>query len=297
METINLHTWQDKNLLNEIKIQFANERNIGLFILKLMCEIEKRKCYASLGHSSLFQFLTEELKCSEGEAYRKIASAKLLKEFPSIAEKIEKGDLTTTNLGIISGFIKKTQETNKNKKLELIHIAQNKSKRELEKSLFELTGKNIKSPETTKQVSRNEVQLQITIDEKLLEKINKLKAIKNKSKVLSNSELLELLVEDALSTEEKKLEKLSPVRETSKKSRYIPAKIKKSVWIRAKGQCEWRDPKNNKSCNSKQLLQYDHIIPYAHGGDNSFNQIQLLCSTHNLHRGVEIFGLKKMKRG
>ncbi len=59
-----------------------------------MYEIERRKCYATLGHSSLFTFLTQELKCSEGEAYRKIAPARLLKAFPVIAKKIEKGDLT-----------------------------------------------------------------------------------------------------------------------------------------------------------------------------------------------------------
>ncbi len=118
----------DKTLLQTIKTLVETERSLGLSILKFICEIEKRKCYADLGFSSLFLYLTKELKYSESDAYKRIESAKLLKEFPVIEAKIKSGEITPTNLSLVASSLKKLNIQDQNKKLAVIDSIQNKTK-------------------------------------------------------------------------------------------------------------------------------------------------------------------------
>ncbi len=113
--------------------------------------------------------------------------------------------------------------------------------------------------------------------------------------------MLESLIDEALESEESDItsELLEPdtvAERRNIKTRYIATKIKKYVWKRAKGTCEWVDPVSKMKCNSIFYLQYDHLKPFARGGKSSVSNIRLLCSNHNLHSGIKVFGLKKMKR-
>lgn len=57
------------------------------------------------------------------------------------------------------------------------------------------------------------------------------------------------------------------------RNRYIPSKVKREVWRRDQGRCV--------ECNSKERLEYDHIIPFSKGGSNTARNIQLLCERCN----------------
>jgi 5-methylcytosine-specific restriction endonuclease McrA len=58
----------------------------------------------------------------------------------------------------------------------------------------------------------------------------------------------------------------------------IPQDVKIAVAVRDDGKC--------RRCGSRQNLHYDHIIPRARGGTNKKENIQLLCQTCNLRKGV-----------
>lgn len=59
--------------------------------------------------------------------------------------------------------------------------------------------------------------------------------------------------------------------------RVIPSAVKLEVWKRDKGACT--------KCGSKENLHFDHIIPYSQGGSSkNAENIQLLCSSHNLQK-------------
>lgn len=59
--------------------------------------------------------------------------------------------------------------------------------------------------------------------------------------------------------------------------RVIPAAVKIEVWKRDKGCCV--------KCGDKENLHFDHIIPYSQGGSSkSADNIQILCSKHNLEK-------------
>jgi flavoprotein len=60
----------------------------------------------------------------------------------------------------------------------------------------------------------------------------------------------------------------------AKRSRSIPQDVKIAVAVRDEGLCQ--------HCGtSTGPMQYDHVIPHSMGGDNSVENIQLLCRRCN----------------
>ena len=60
---------------------------------------------------------------------------------------------------------------------------------------------------------------------------------------------------------------------------YITPVVRRKVWIRNKGQCA--------ACGSREDLQYDYIVPLIEGGNNTLNNLQLLCKTCNQEKLVK----------
>ncbi len=69
-----------------------------------------------------------------------------------------------------------------------------------------------------------------------------------------------------------------------KRSRYISASVKKIVWQRDQGCCQFVDPNSQKKCESRYQIQFDHVHPFRHQGDNSIENLRLLCGKHNRDR-------------
>jgi 5-methylcytosine-specific restriction endonuclease McrA len=68
-----------------------------------------------------------------------------------------------------------------------------------------------------------------------------------------------------------------------KPSRTIPQDVKIAVAVRDEGLCQ--------HCGtSTGPMQYDHVIPYSVGGDNSVENIQLLCRRCNAAKSNRYVG-------
>ncbi len=70
-----------------------------------------------------------------------------------------------------------------------------------------------------------------------------------------------------------------------KRSRYISAEIKKMVWLRDGGCCQFVNSSNGKKCGSEFQIQLDHIHPFRHLGEHSSQNLRLFCGNHNRLRG------------
>jgi 5-methylcytosine-specific restriction endonuclease McrA len=69
----------------------------------------------------------------------------------------------------------------------------------------------------------------------------------------------------------------------TKRSRSIPQDVKIAVAVRDQGLCQ--------HCGtSAGPMQYDHVIPYSMGGDNSVENIQLLCRRCNAAKSNRYVG-------
>ena len=64
------------------------------------------------------------------------------------------------------------------------------------------------------------------------------------------------------------------------KRRSIPKDVKNDVWNRDGGKCV--------ECGSKENLEFDHIIPVAKGGANTYRNLQLLCEDCNREKSDNI---------
>jgi hypothetical protein len=78
-------------------------------------------------------------------------------------------------------------------------------------------------------------------------------------------------------------------------SRHIPAAVKREVWLRDGGRCQFR-LENGELCGSTHRLQFDHVRPVALGGESTVGNIRLTCAPHNLLAARRVFGDALMDR-
>ena len=73
----------------------------------------------------------------------------------------------------------------------------------------------------------------------------------------------------------------------ARRSRYIPAPVRREVWRRDGGCCSYFDPHTGRRCGSRFLLELDHIVPIALGGSAEPGNLRLHCSAHHRFRHRE----------
>src|SRR3989338_5934957 len=126
-------TLNDAELITMTRELVAKERSVMTLILWHLREIENRRLHATEGFPSLFEYCLS-LGYSEGQAHRRITSMRLLRELPEIADRIEDGSLTLSNLALAQKFLKQ-ENYSRVEKLELVSTLENRSRRETEKEL------------------------------------------------------------------------------------------------------------------------------------------------------------------
>lgn len=74
------------------------------------------------------------------------------------------------------------------------------------------------------------------------------------------------------------------------RSRYIPSLVRREVWRRDSGRCTHVDLITGRLCESTRFLQFDHIVAFALGGQNTVESLRLRCVTHNGLHAAKTFG-------
>lgn len=109
---------------------------------------------------------------------------------------------------------------------------------------------------------------------------------------------LTLLLEDlarkkaAVTTRpERRREVLAPRERTVmiKRTRHIPAKVRRAVWLRDGGRCAFTS-KSERRCNERGLVEFHHVDPHGVGGEASVSNIELRCRAHNQYEAVLFYG-------
>jgi hypothetical protein len=257
-------------ILNQTKDLVKKEKHFTVLILQNLKHIEEHKLFAKLGYSSLYKYLIEELKYSEGEANVRVANVKLMKKSKVANEKIISGELSLTAGKDLFRAIDQVKNVSEDKMSEVIGEIKNKSTRQAQSAIAQFF--EIEAPCEEKIVLRGEV----------LDKLNRLK---KKYKVDSSIEILEILFERDL----KEVTVKNKVAVKEKNSRYIPVKVKAATIARAQLQCEYVGA-SGKKCDERRHLQFEHVAPFAKGGKNGDGNIKLYCRAHNQLTALEVFG-------
>jgi hypothetical protein len=72
-------------------------------------------------------------------------------------------------------------------------------------------------------------------------------------------------------------------------SRTIPAELKRRVWLRDLGRCAFVAA-TGRRCPERAFLEFQHLQPYALGGEATLANIQLRCRSHNAYEARLWFG-------
>jgi hypothetical protein len=75
----------------------------------------------------------------------------------------------------------------------------------------------------------------------------------------------------------------------------VPAQVKREAWKRAGGRCEFR-LHSGEVCGSTSRLELDHVVPRAHGGPSTIDNVRLVCREHNDLAARQVFGDAWMDR-
>ncbi len=257
---MNLSHITDKSLLEDTKKLASAEREITVKVLHHLKEIDRRKLFSDLGFSSLFDYCVRELGYSDGSAHRRISSARLLGEIPSIEEQIEKGKLNLMTLSGLAHFFREENIKDPAKKEKIVKEVQGLSRREVDLKLLQLS----ENPTEKKHC--------LWIADPTMDKIKDYRALKGTNE--SFEELISEAVSIAFADMERTKFKLvkNPLKYSISESRIPSASVKREVYL--------RDKKCTK-CGSKFGLQYDHRQPYSLGGKSTPDNIRLLCSNCN----------------
>jgi len=251
---------------NELIELRQKEKRITSEILNKLQEMEDGRRYLELRHPSLFGYLVRGLGYSEATAYQRQACVRLAKEIPEIKQKIDQGSLTLSAVTTAFKHLRKKPVAEKRKVLK---IMENKSSREIKKMFLEPTPTlKIKK---TEYVDKVHLRLELTHEQN--QRLEKLKALKSHQHNVES--LLVNLIEKELKAYKNTEFKVSK----SKNPRQISKRLRNDVLKAADYKCQYP------GCESKYFLQVDHILPVRNGGDQRRENLQVLCSSHNHHKG------------
>jgi len=294
----------DSALVAELRGLVARERSLLTEVLQYLLEVEVRKLYLARGFSSLFAFCTEELGYSEPEAQLRIQSMRLLKAVPEVEAKLESGELSMSVAAQIQGAARR-EKLPKERVRGLVEELSGASKREAERVLashFPGTAR----PEKLKPLAEDLVEIRFTVSREVVEEVNELLdrgAHVNFER--SYEKLFARLVAQELDRQRKKegvpsrqasvkpaadksaeaiAPNASPQRPDKVIARHIPAEVRRKVFQRDGGCCQYQDPQTKKICGTTHGVQIDHILPFSHGGNHSLENLRLLCGAHNRER-------------
>jgi len=236
------------------KEQAQEEKLCTVKLLETLVHIDRDKLYVELKYNSLHKYIVRELGYSDAEAAIRVSAVKLMQKSTLAGEQIKKGNLGLTNAALAGRLLKK--ENNEKLINDVIKEASEKSTRAFE----EFAAENFDH-------LRREL---IILEEERLKKFDKLREIYGD---LTNSEILDILLEEKLRTPAVVQRGRKNI---SKNSRYIPVAVKAQVYT---GKCA--------QCDSRHHLEYDHKIKFSHGGKNDQENIQLLCRNCNQRKEIK----------
>ena len=322
---MNLRTLSNTELMNRFGKLVQTERKITHLVLECISEIDFRKVYLERAYPSLFEYLVKVYGYSPSAAVRRIESARLMREVPEIAGKIEDGSLNLTQLSQVQQAIRITQKQESRKvqtdeKRELLKKIENTTQNQTELILAKELNLPLATQEKERIHQNESVTLTVTFSKEqiaILEEASDLMShalqnqkwadvftalaekeiqrrteIKRPSPIVKVTEKINLPSLDQINTikgnNPATYSMLSPARKV------IKPNLRKTIFNNDKC-CQFKDPLTNKICGSLRFLEIDHIQPIWAGGDNSTDNLRSFCSQHNKFKYAKESGLHPLR--
>ncbi|MBO9666019.1 MAG: hypothetical protein J7501_04340 [Bdellovibrio sp.] len=153
-----------------LKDLVTKERKLLHVILEHLKEIDSRKIHLDRAYPSLYEYLIKECGYSASAAIRRIEAARLLKDVPTMSDRIREGTLNLSQIGELSRAIKEKERTTGQKisilqKNELVSVIAGKTTQETQRELCMALDIELKEPEKQKFQKDESVHLSLTLSQ------------------------------------------------------------------------------------------------------------------------------------
>jgi hypothetical protein len=273
--------------------------------LNVIMRVESRKIYLEFEVTSLHEYCVEMLGLSLHVANDFINVARTSFEVPELAEAIYSNKTSVSKARKICSVL-----TNKNSK-EWIDLVVHCSCRVVEKAVASANPRSA-IKESLKYVSSDVLELRLAVSEEWSELLTKTKdrLSQSKRRAVSTEEALFILMKEAheqhdpvRKAERSKARKAKKQTSSSRagaiskleekpnsgsreqdirpeRSRSLPAAVHHEVTLRDQGRCI-HVPSSGRRCKNKRWIDQHHVLPFAHGGKHTADNLQTLCSAHH----------------
>ncbi len=306
----------DEDLVSRIASLCLDGRRLVARLIAHLIEVEDRGLDKKSACGSMWEFCTERLKMSEGETSRRLNAARLVRRFPSVLGRIERGEVHLSALRQLGPYL---DEENVDAVLD---EAKGRTRRQLDEMIARrfprpnaptvempvvASMKTATADATPLPLSRNApacaarieplsatgVLVQMTMTAEGYADLKRAKellghCIPDGDTVKVIERALRTLVEDL---ERDRRAKTSRPQASARPSKpgHIPAATRREVFARDGEQCTYVDSEGHR-CQCRTRLELDHIQPRALGGGDDASNLRVACRAHNLHAAEEIFG-------
>ena len=276
-------------LLTRTKNLVAEEKRITLVLIEHLEEIQRRMLYAEMNYSSMWDFATQELGLSEGAAQRRIHAMRLVRDVPEAKTALASGALSLSNAARVHSFRQaEKKHGRKHDPRKLVEQVTSLTQKQCEAKLFEISPEALPRERERIVSAEQERELKIVVSAELYEKLKRVQGLAKPD--ASYAELLEYMADQTLARIEKQkgithdadtvFTAAAAVKSLPAGKRvYIPAPLRKAVWFRSGGRCEFM--RDGRRCTSRWRLETDHITPLALGGANHLDNLRICCWHHN----------------
>ena len=259
----------DDALLAELTACCVAGRKNDVRVVAFLIEVEERGLDLLRACSSMYDFCQRKLGMSGGQAWRRIAAARLAKDYPFILPLLEQGITHLSTLAHIKVFV-----TDDNVHALVAETA-GKSRDQVDRILAHRFGLQ-KRPTPSRGV--------LPIDDEL--EALMVRARELTSHAIPDGDRLRL-AKHAFRTYIAELEKKNRARAErprpgpTEATKSIPRASTRAMFEEHGEQCSYVDEKTGERCPSRVFIQRDHRHMQAHGGSHDPKNLRPLCGAHN----------------
>jgi hypothetical protein len=296
--------------------------------LVALAEFDRQRLWVELGHASVFYYLHRDLKLSKGAAhYRKVA-ARLIQEFPEVIGPFREGKLCISSVvelarvitpensaDVLPRFFYLSKQEAKAVAVEICPAAVIPRREVVTEVVTEVGGGDggasrcsvspgetplahfvqaapQAAPMQSEPLTPNLQRLHMTVSKQFIEKLEAARRGQGHAQPGASAEkVIEAALDLLLAQQAKRRAEVKQPRSHPRPSKtgHIPAAVKRAVWSRDDGKCQW--PLDSGGvCGSTLRLEIDHVVPRARGGPSTIDNCRLTCRMHNQLAARQVYG-------
>ena len=323
MHRTDLTELTDDALVSRLSTLCAEGHVLTARMIVHLIEVEERRLDLRAACTSMFDFCQRRLGMSEGAAFRRITAARLVKRFPGLLDRIERGELHLSTLVLLRPHLTEANAE------ELAAAVVGKTQRQIEELLARLAPKRDvpsaivelgapsndarptprlfagavgsgtpTAPSTPRAriepLSEARFKVQLTAGAELKAKLERAcDLMRHRNPRGDLAVVMEAAIDLLLAKLDKeRLGKVTAPRDPKQPkagARTIPAGVRREVFERDGEQCTFVGEAGER-CPQRGHLELDHVEARALGGTNAASNLRVRCRAHNRLAAEDVFG-------